>query len=270
MSSYKELIEGRALLKRLLPKMRKELRLNEPGAEVQAMNMLAQSNLTHIRVENFDALVIHNNGSGWVADLVFKKLPAGVPNTMGTPEAYPHKSRRDALEEGKMLLANFLRVAIENEAASRDGTDTSDLRFFDLFGRNFPFPSAAIDGILKAMSMVPEEVFGTRDIVIDRLRMNLKKIMGHDGFDDALWDRAPHKDKLTVFANMATLIALGEFRYHPGKTLSEETRKEMEKAREAIRRQREKRPQSGAGEEDFDMGDLMKSFSTDVPTQGPN
>ncbi|MDT0684522.1 hypothetical protein RM543_17745 [Roseicyclus sp. F158] len=53
------------------------------------------------------ALTIDEVGDGWVANIAFD-VPPGHPDTVGTPDAYPLPTRRDAFLAGAMIVCEIV------------------------------------------------------------------------------------------------------------------------------------------------------------------
>ena len=56
---------------------------------------------------NLDALVIHERGTGWVADLFFKNVPEGYPDIIGTPDAHCFETYKTALMAGLLSVTSY-------------------------------------------------------------------------------------------------------------------------------------------------------------------
>lgn len=101
---------GRRLLRELLPWARAEAR-KETGS-VELKSALGRETAAYVREDNLDALLIYPAPlGGWHADVVFKRVPPGIPNSMGSPVERPLRTRREAEDVGKLLLVNMLRMA---------------------------------------------------------------------------------------------------------------------------------------------------------------
>ena len=70
--------------------------------------------------DNLAAFIIRRNGPGWTADVVFDRVPQGMPDVVGTPEAAPLPSRDAALIAGRLILTMILVAShLEPEQQSR-------------------------------------------------------------------------------------------------------------------------------------------------------
>ena len=63
------------------------------------------NNLDHYDVVD---LYLEQQPGGWVANIAFQGLPAGEPNTIGTPDASPYPSKQQAFLAGAALLCRLL------------------------------------------------------------------------------------------------------------------------------------------------------------------
>jgi len=61
--------------------------------------------------DNLAAFIIRRNGIGWTADLVLNRVPPGMPDVVGTPEAVPLPSRDAALAAGRLILTKILAAS---------------------------------------------------------------------------------------------------------------------------------------------------------------
>jgi hypothetical protein len=61
---------------------------------------------------NLLALVVRPQGRGWIADVVLRQAPPGEPDVVGTPEAQPLRTRKEAVRQGRRLVGNLLAHAM--------------------------------------------------------------------------------------------------------------------------------------------------------------
>lgn len=61
---------------------------------------------------NLLALVVRPQGGGWVADVVLRQAPTGEPDVIGTPEARPLRTRKEAVRQGRRLVGSLLAYAM--------------------------------------------------------------------------------------------------------------------------------------------------------------
>lgn len=214
MFTDEEIRQGRRRMKRLLPKARAEARklLFEDG--LRPGNLLSQNLLDAIEERHLDALVIRRRrSSDWYADILFRKLPAGLPTVIGTPEAVPLASEAEAKSHGAAMLSAIMKSIEERRIGSRDVT-CAPSRFFDLHGFEFPFPVPLIEALAAAIATQEDAVPGAIEETMARLDARLEGMMGGEGFDEALWEEGDDGERTRVLADMALLLAMGVFR-HP-------------------------------------------------------
>ena len=66
--------------------------------------------------DNLAAFVIRPNGPGWTADIVLERVPPGVPDVIGTPDAAPLPTREIALAAGRVILTMILSASYGDKA----------------------------------------------------------------------------------------------------------------------------------------------------------
>lgn len=59
---------------------------------------------------NLDALIVCERAGGWVADVLFKNVPAGYPEVIGTKDAKPMNSYKNALAVGIEIVEGVRRL----------------------------------------------------------------------------------------------------------------------------------------------------------------
>lgn len=206
--------KGRKLLKKLLPELRKEISIADKDMSLAPTSLLGQSVISRIRLENLDALVIRKSAKGWHADVIFKGLPVGVSNVMGTPEAHPLPTEADAQAAGRDLLKQLIRVALENEHAYRD-TPAKDTRVFELHDYVFQIPGSIIDNIGMIWAAVGHTVIPDAETARGNLSTLLTDLLGEDSFDKDKFTALSVDDQTRVLIGMATLMVFNEFRHPP-------------------------------------------------------
>lgn len=60
--------------------------------------------LGHFYRDNLLYLYLEEHPGGWVANISFRHAPIGFPNTMGTPDAHPFESKKEAWLAGAALV----------------------------------------------------------------------------------------------------------------------------------------------------------------------
>lgn len=175
-----QISEGRRLLKRLLPELRREISLASVEGALQPTSRIGQSMMMRVRAENLDALVIRRSAGGWHADVVLTGMPVGVSNVMGTPEAAPLPDRDAALAAGTQILRQLCRLSMENELAVRDMPER-DIRPFDLHGYTFEIPGEMVDRIGEVWEAVGPALVPDAATARAQLTGNLVRLMGGTG-----------------------------------------------------------------------------------------
>lgn len=62
----------------------------------------------HFNRDNLADFYLEEISGGWAANIVFRHVPPGQPNTLGTPDDRPHASARDAFLEGASILCGIV------------------------------------------------------------------------------------------------------------------------------------------------------------------
>lgn len=171
-----ELLEGRRLLRELLPRARQET-MNVDNA---SMSSLMKATLPFITEENLDALLVYEAPvtGGWLADLVFKNVPPGVCNIFGTPTGYPHLTREAAIEYGVTLISLALTMSSQKPTVSED-TKPAFLYFGTVFSLDTAMlgfliaQGAKYDSIKHAHDRINEV---TQSLFRDRRRPTFERI----------------------------------------------------------------------------------------------
>jgi hypothetical protein len=128
---------GRALLRDLLPAAREAAATQEYGLEV--MSGVAQAGAPYLREDNFEAIVIYPAPlGGFHCDLLLKKTPTGVANTMGSPVAKPLPTREAALDYAHKILTGMLARERLNAAEPAAAEPSGAAPVFELFGADMP------------------------------------------------------------------------------------------------------------------------------------
>lgn len=111
--SYDEILAGRRRLRQLLPWARAEAR--KRTTPPQTLSMIAKAQRPHFTEANLMALVIYPARlGGWHADLLLHRTPDGISDAIGTPVDQPCRTRNEAEERGKNLLATALQFCEQN------------------------------------------------------------------------------------------------------------------------------------------------------------
>lgn len=166
-----EMRQGRRLLRALLPQARALAR--KEGVRFRSMSELGQVNLSHIREDSLDAVLIYPAPlGGWHCDVVFRDLGHGLPRAMGSPVHMPHKTRAEAEESAVHRVAGLLAAAMEN---ARSGTDPKEPVFM-LHDVCVTLPSKVF---AKLESLAPHLMrpYGSAEGAIARLEETLAELL---------------------------------------------------------------------------------------------
>ncbi|MFG6572146.1 hypothetical protein ACGYLO_11130 [Sulfitobacter sp. 1A13353] len=168
--SDKQMKDGRARLKRLLPEARAYARkaMRNPDIQMQINTAKGMATQRFIRADNFRALVVYRTPRGWYADLLLKQVPPGVSDVMGTPMSMPHETREEAEEAAVHILQSMCLQSIMNEGLVSDGSK-ADVRPFKLFNISMPLPGEAVDLCVPVMAITGQTVMEARTYALSRL-----------------------------------------------------------------------------------------------------
>ncbi len=99
-----------SLLRRLMPEAeaRAAALSAMPGRGLVAQTGLFEAARAHCRIDTAVGVHIRRRPGGWVADVEFSNVPAGISNILGSPENNPLRTREDALDHAVNLLANLI------------------------------------------------------------------------------------------------------------------------------------------------------------------
>ncbi|MBZ4691415.1 MAG: hypothetical protein JG765_2666 [Cereibacter sp.] len=103
-----EVCEGEHLLARVLADLAKR-------GETATASPPVSHPLSYMRGNNLQALIVQHRGRGWVADVLFRDVPPHCPETIGTAEAAPFRTRRSATRAGKEMVRQILRTPVPAE-----------------------------------------------------------------------------------------------------------------------------------------------------------
>jgi hypothetical protein len=210
-----ELKAGRRFVKDKMPAIMASVKIGEDTA-LAATSSLGQSLLPHMTRDRIDALVVFQRNGGWMAEAVLKDLPAGLPNVMGTPENMPLGTRKEAEEQGCQLLKAFAALIKENELL-QSGPDqiipgkaerVMVLDNFDMF-----VPGEAVEMVAANLPMVEAAFPNLKGETFERLEANLQELTQGLPFDPAQYEAASEDLRGRIFANICTLLAMGENHY---------------------------------------------------------
>jgi len=168
--SDKQMKDGRARLKRLLPEARAYARvaMRNPDIQMQVNTAKGMATQRFIRTDNFRALVVYRTPRGWYADLLLKNVPSGVSDVLGTPLSMPHQTREEAEEAAVHILQSMCLQSIMNDGLTSD-VSKGDLRPFSLFNMTMPLVGEAVDVCVYAMVITGQTVMEARSYALGRM-----------------------------------------------------------------------------------------------------
>ena len=183
----------------------------EEGYESEALSGVGETTIARLKPKNIgDVVIVRRNDGFWVANVLLKKMPAGAPNSFGTPEAYPKATKEEALEDAAQNLAYAYWLAERNTRRSRRGEpEPADVRVFDLDGMEFHFPGDLVDTAVSRLSDMDVPVSPAD------LRYRLEQRLNADfpnGVDEATWNTLASEKQEIYSVLCCALLSMGEFR----------------------------------------------------------
>lgn len=196
--------DGKKLLEIMLPVARRKLETDR--LTIMPMSQLGQSQMSYISEGNLSSVMIYPAPmGGWHADIVLKEVPAGVPNSLGTPPNSPVKTREEAKEIAIDLLTFILKISKENENKEKQPP------VFLLYDLVFTLIPDVLNELVKE---APEmrKGYGSRETAIMRLEEALEALSpgGFNSDDFEKWDSA-RQGRLIAILHIAALSGL--YRY---------------------------------------------------------
>lgn len=76
------------------------------------------SDPSYFNRDNIDEFYLEEKPGGWVGNIAFKNVPAGFPDVIGTPDATPYETPREAFLHGAAIVCEIV-------------TGSSELPFFE-------------------------------------------------------------------------------------------------------------------------------------------
>lgn len=204
--------EGVERLRRLLPDARAKIK-NTPSLRTEMRSGLAKAMSTHLREDKIQAVVVYPAPlGGWHCDVLFRDMPPGVPNTMGTPVGMPLATRDDAEKHGLDLLVAVLQMCMESEASGEEEADPT----FLLFGATITLNQQVINLLVAAD---PEALngYGSKQAAIQRIREVLDRAipgLDHENFE-AKFNSATREQQMAIFTVLHIAALSGVFAYPP-------------------------------------------------------
>lgn len=203
---------GRRRLRELLPWARAEAAKGTGRFELKST--LAKATAAYVTEDNLDALIIYPAPlGGWHADMLFKKVPPGVPNTMGTPVEKPCRTRAEAEEAAKAILVMMLTMA---QQAQPPAPPVFMLHDFDV--RLLP---EAIEAAAQAFPDEPH-AYESKEHAIERIEAVLAALFP-EGFSGERFDALDLPNKARFLSVLHIAAVTGVFVYPPRRDKSPET-----------------------------------------------
>lgn len=136
---YKNMQVAKNRLKKTVEMVRASKEYKNGSYRADAVSMLAQSMLPHLKKNSLKALHIYEAVlGGWHADLELRGMPTGINRMLGTPVASPCDTREEAENFGYHLVATVLSMIESGSLSALDekAIDGS-LAFFEFYGVSF-------------------------------------------------------------------------------------------------------------------------------------
>lgn len=197
--------QGRRRLRDLLPAAKAAV-ANDEG-EVRATSAIATAMRGNVTEANFDAVVVVPAPlGGWHCDLMFKDVPPGVPNAIGSPVETPFRTRAEAEAHAKILLVTMLKLL---QLPKGDPTPV-----FQLYGCAFKMLPEAVESVRRVLGD-DELAYGSREVAIERIRDILTELCP-TGFNvDDFNKRWPPIARAKLLTVLHMSVLSGVFRYPP-------------------------------------------------------
>lgn len=218
MVSYtpKQIADGRVYLAEILPKAKEEL-ATHPDMRGVANSALAKAAAPYYSESNMGFLIIHQVTTGWNVDLVFKKMPPGVSDVIGTPSDLPHRTREEAEEHALDLVAYALDLYRQHE-----GNPNKYPPAFALFNIPIDLTPAIYDAMIAEL---PEGFpiraisYGSTERAFDRIEEVLEEFLPGIKRNPKLlsrrFNKLPKDDKIRIMSVLHIAALSGVTRYPP-------------------------------------------------------
>jgi hypothetical protein len=204
--------EGRRRLKEMPGRAKAEARNPKSEHAMQAHSMLGKSVMNRIKVRNFEALIVYEDGPGkWYGDLVLKGMPPGVPNSLGTATSTPRFSAKEATNDCYMILVGLLRGMHERDKAARDKT-LEDIRVFEIHGMEFSVPGEAVD-VTHALSEMTVGADYSADDALEFVGRVVDDICGGKDLTKEVLESTSEELNKKLMTAMSLALMRGEFHY---------------------------------------------------------
>ena len=176
--NHDERAEAARTLARLLPGAKASLR--KPDWMFRAISRSAKAGMQYFTAERLAGVHIHQAPlGGWYGDVLFRDVPPGYPDCLGTPVERPVATRKEAEDGATTVLA----MALANRPATTDLPPV--FRFFE-------YSVSLVPSALEHLSAVGWKGFGSLELAIARMDLQVdanpavRDLEGLKGDDRAL------------------------------------------------------------------------------------
>jgi hypothetical protein len=165
---------------------------------------LGENTMKYLHVNRLTGVhVYQGERGGWYFDLSFKDLPAGVPNIIGQPVAFPLETREQAIDGAVSMIAVLINR--KDEAPAPEEGAMALFPFDDVV---LQLPSEMIEAIKNAPIPPPEPGYArTR---LDEIR---DEVWGGGPLTAEIMDRLDREQRARVLAVVAMAICEGIVRW---------------------------------------------------------
>jgi hypothetical protein len=183
-------------------------KIRKESLVLDEMSGLAEAVMPHLTERNLQALMVYEGPPGcWYADIVLKRVPPGVANSMGTPADRPHLTRQDAIREARHLL---MLVMANEDAIKKEKITAQDVRVFLFHGFRIDVPPKLLDLVSEVMPI------GHTDTSADQALQFFEYLIGNifpEGFSLEAHKALSPKDSAAFQSAIALCMLHGIVRY---------------------------------------------------------
>ena len=202
-----DLAKARRLLQEVLPWAREKLD-EEEATFYESHSALGEAALAHVTEDSLDGLHIYPGPKGgWHADVNFRGVPPGFPNSIGSPVQHPFATREEAMERGRYFVVMLLYIARQN--ANRPPPKSEPV--FLLHGFGFKLKSKVPEMVA---SLMPElrDGYGSPLQAAGRIESFLDENCP-DGFDAMTFPDWPQTKQVQLIMLLQGAVMSGLYRY---------------------------------------------------------
>jgi len=206
--TYMDHVRAKELLSHLLPIARSKL--TEGSIRGEAKSLVAKSQAPYYSEDRMAGIhIYHAPLGGWIADLIFRDMPPGIPNALGTPVHSPFRTREEAREGAIGMLAAILEISDQNEG--REAVHEPVFQLYDCIIR--------IDGgilneiVALGKQLGVDEPYENIDDLTRRLEAVLKEVFGEQKPSHDLFLAKSKDNKIKLLSILHLCSLNGVFRY---------------------------------------------------------